>query len=156
MDLNSLYKFFLALQLNDLNHYLLHFDEENPKKLDQDEIIKILDKKFLVKESVSHFIHLENLQMIRCTNCSGLATLQVDEKKRVSVTISVGMSTMNSKSSNMCSHFCEESNHDMSDCSAIAMFKKQRKACFEARDGPGKKSLAFIFKEINAQKAIET
>jgi hypothetical protein len=30
--------------LNDLNHYLLYFPEENPKKLDQDEIIKILDQ----------------------------------------------------------------------------------------------------------------
>jgi hypothetical protein len=26
-------------RLNDLNHYLLYFPEENPKQLDQDEII---------------------------------------------------------------------------------------------------------------------
>jgi hypothetical protein len=30
--------------LNDLNHYLLYFPEENPKQLDQDEIIEILDQ----------------------------------------------------------------------------------------------------------------
>jgi hypothetical protein len=30
--------------LNDLNCYLLHYHEENPKQLDQDEIIEILDQ----------------------------------------------------------------------------------------------------------------
>jgi hypothetical protein len=30
--------------LNDLNRYLLYFPEENPKKLDQDDIIEILDQ----------------------------------------------------------------------------------------------------------------
>jgi hypothetical protein len=30
--------------------------------------------------------------------------------------------------------------------------KQQKKACFEAKDEPGKKSLAFLFKEINALK----
>jgi hypothetical protein len=30
--------------LNDLNRYLLYFPEENPKQLDQDEIIDILDQ----------------------------------------------------------------------------------------------------------------
>jgi hypothetical protein len=29
-------------RLNDLNRYLLHFPVENPKQLDQDEIIEIL------------------------------------------------------------------------------------------------------------------
>jgi hypothetical protein len=29
--------------LNDLNHYLLYSLEENPKQLDQDEMIEILD-----------------------------------------------------------------------------------------------------------------
>jgi hypothetical protein len=32
------------LQLNDLNSYLLYFPEENPKQLDQDVIIEILDQ----------------------------------------------------------------------------------------------------------------
>jgi hypothetical protein len=31
-------------RLNDLNRYLLYFPEENPKQLDQDEIIEILDR----------------------------------------------------------------------------------------------------------------
>jgi hypothetical protein len=31
-------------RLNDLNSYLLYFPEENPKQLDQDEIIEILDQ----------------------------------------------------------------------------------------------------------------
>jgi hypothetical protein len=33
-------------RLNDLNryHYMLYFPEENPKQLDQDEIIEILDQ----------------------------------------------------------------------------------------------------------------
>jgi hypothetical protein len=30
--------------LNELNRYLLYFSEENPKQLDQDEIIEILDQ----------------------------------------------------------------------------------------------------------------
>jgi hypothetical protein len=40
----------------------------------------------------------------------------------------------------------------MADCSTIAKFKQQKKACFEAKAGPGKKSLAFLFEEINALK----
>jgi hypothetical protein len=42
----------------------------------------------------------------------------------------------------------------MADCRAIAKLKKQKKACFEAKAGPEKKSLAFlaIFEEINALK----
>jgi hypothetical protein len=31
-------------RLNDLNLYLLYLPEENPKQLDQDEIIEILDQ----------------------------------------------------------------------------------------------------------------
>jgi hypothetical protein len=31
-------------RLNDLNHYLLYFPEENSKPLDQDEMIEILDQ----------------------------------------------------------------------------------------------------------------
>jgi hypothetical protein len=42
----------------------------------------------------------------------------------------------------------------MADCRAIAIFKQQKKACFKAKAGPGKKSLAlnFLFEEINALK----
>jgi hypothetical protein len=72
--------------LNDLNRYLLYFPEENPKQLDQDEIIEILDQdkapewheamvnanidifEMSYEESVSYFKHLENLEKIRRTN----------------------------------------------------------------------------------------
>jgi hypothetical protein len=44
----------------------------------------------------------------------------------------------------------------MADCRAISKFKQQKnnKACFEAKAGPGKKCLAFLFlfEEINALK----
>jgi hypothetical protein len=40
----------------------------------------------------------------------------------------------------------------MADCRAIAKFKHQKKACFEAKFGFKQKSLTFLFKEINALK----
>jgi hypothetical protein len=43
MGLNASVQQFVV-RLNDLNHYLLYFPEENPKQLDQDEIIEILDQ----------------------------------------------------------------------------------------------------------------
>jgi hypothetical protein len=43
MVLNTSVKQFVE-RLNDLNRYLLYFPEENPKQLDQDEIIQILDQ----------------------------------------------------------------------------------------------------------------
>jgi hypothetical protein len=51
-------------------------------------------------------------------------------------------------------HYCDKNNHNTADCRAIAKFKQQKKAHFEAKAGPGKKSLAFLvlFKEINALK----
>jgi hypothetical protein len=53
-------------------------------------------------------------------------------------------------------HYCDKNNHNTADCRAIAKFKQQRKnkACFEAKAGPGKKSLAFLclFEEINTLK----
>jgi hypothetical protein len=51
-------------------------------------------------------------------------------------------------------HYCDKNNHNTADFRAIAKFKQQKKnkACFEAKAGPGKKSLAFLFKEINALK----
>jgi hypothetical protein len=42
MGLNTSVQQFVE-RLNDLNRYLLYFPEENPKQLDQDEIIEILD-----------------------------------------------------------------------------------------------------------------
>jgi hypothetical protein len=45
MGLNTSVQQFVENQrMNDLNRYLLYFPEENPKQLDQDEIIKILDQ----------------------------------------------------------------------------------------------------------------
>jgi hypothetical protein len=51
-------------------------------------------------------------------------------------------------------HYCDKNNHKAADCRAIANFKQQKKnkVCFEAKAGPGKKSLAFLFEENNALK----
>jgi hypothetical protein len=51
-------------------------------------------------------------------------------------------------------HYCDKKNHNTTDFRAMAKFKqpKKNKARFEAKDGPGKKSLAFLFEEINALK----
>jgi hypothetical protein len=43
MNLNTSAQQFVEI-LNDLNRYLLYFPEENPKQLDQDEIIENLDQ----------------------------------------------------------------------------------------------------------------
>jgi hypothetical protein len=40
----SVQQFVVWQRLNDLNRYLLYFPEENPKLLDQDEIIENLDQ----------------------------------------------------------------------------------------------------------------
>jgi hypothetical protein len=48
--------------------------------------------------------------------------------------------------------FCDKNNHNTADFRAIAKFKQQKKAWFEAKTEPGKKSLAFLFEEINAFK----
>jgi hypothetical protein len=87
MGLNKSVQHFVE-RLNDLNRYLLYFPEENPKQLDQDEIIEILDQskardpewheamvnanvdmfEMSYEESVSYFKYLENLEKIRHTN----------------------------------------------------------------------------------------
>jgi hypothetical protein len=104
------------------------------------------------EESVSYFKLLENLEKIRCTNGPKPSSLPVDNKK--SVTSSVGKSSKNHKGSNMWCHYFQKNNHNTADCRAIAKFKQQKKARFEAKAGPGKKSVAFLFlfKEINALK----
>jgi hypothetical protein len=73
--------------LSDLNNYLLYFPEAHPKKLDQDEIIEILDQantgfpewheviananidilEISCEESVSYLKRLKNLEKIRLT-----------------------------------------------------------------------------------------
>jgi hypothetical protein len=49
-------------------------------------------------------------------------------------------------------HYCDKNNHNTADCRAIAKFKQQKKARFEAKGGAGKNSLAFLFEEINGLK----
>jgi hypothetical protein len=120
MGLNTSEQQFID-RLNDINRYLLYFPEENPKQLDQDEIIEILDQakarnpecheamvnanidifEMSYEESVSYFKHLENLKEIRRTNCPDSFSLPVDDKKRVSATSSVGKYSKNHKGSNM-------------------------------------------------------
>jgi hypothetical protein len=39
----------------------------------------------------------------------------------------------------------DKSRHSTANCRVIAKFKLQKKACFEAKNGSGKKSLAFVF-----------
>jgi hypothetical protein len=100
MVLNTTVQQFVE-RLNDLNLYLLHFPEENPKQLDQDEIIEILDQAKAVapewheamvnaiidifeisyEESVSYFKHLENFEKIRRINGPNPSSLQVYNKK---------------------------------------------------------------------------
>jgi hypothetical protein len=78
----------------------LYFPEENPKQLDQDEIIEILDQAKAVdpecheaminsnidifempyEESVSYFKRLQNSEKIRHTNCPNPSSLAVDDK----------------------------------------------------------------------------
>jgi hypothetical protein len=169
MGLNTSVQKFVE-RLNDLNRYLLYFPEENPKQFDQYEIIEILDQakalewheamananidifEMTYEESVSYFKHLENLEKIRRTNGPNPSSLPVDNKKTDSVTSSVGKSSKNYKGSNMWCHYCHKNNHNTADFRAIANFKQQKKARFEAKSGPGKKSLAFLFEEINTLK----
>jgi hypothetical protein len=51
--------------------------------------------------------------------------------------------------------YCDKNNHNTADYRAIAKVKQQKKACFGAKSGPRKKSLAFVFlfKEMNALKS---
>jgi hypothetical protein len=116
------------------------------------EIIEILDQakapewhifELTYEESVSYFKCLENLEKIRRTNGPNPSSLPVDNKK--SVASSVGKSSKHHKGSNMWYHYCDKNNHNTADCRAIAKFEQQKKACFEAKAGPEKKSLAFLF-----------
>jgi hypothetical protein len=99
------------------------------------------------EEDTSYFKRLDNMKKIRRTNCPNPSSLSVDHKK--SVTSSVGKSK-NPNGSNMRCHYCDKNNHNTADCREIAKFKKQKKVHVEAKAGPGKKSLAFLFEEINA------
>jgi hypothetical protein len=114
------------------------------------------DVEMSYEESVSYFKGLENSEKIRRTNFPNPFSIPKDNKKLVSVTIIVGSSSKNHQESSMWSHYCDKNNHNTADCRAIDTFKWQKKACFEAKDGPVKKSLALLVKEILCiQKAVE-
>jgi hypothetical protein len=158
--------------LNDLNHYLSHFPEENSKQSDQDEILEIVDQAkapewheamvnanieiFEISDgqSVSYFKRLENLEKIKRTNGPNPSSLPVDNTNMYICYRSVGESSKHHKGSNMWCHYCDKNNHNTADFRAIAKFKQQKNACFEAKAGPGKKPLAFLFlfEEINTLK----
>jgi hypothetical protein len=134
--------------LNDLNHYLVLFPVENPKQLDQDEIIEILDQtktmdpewheamvnanidnfEISCEESVSCF-DLENLKLEKSRHINGPnpSSLSVDNKKSVlvSVTSSLGNPFISDKNK-----------HNTVDCRAIDKLKQQKYAHFEAKAGP--------------------
>jgi hypothetical protein len=100
MGLNTSVQQFVE-RFNDLNRYLLYFLEENPKQLDQDEIIEILHQaktrdpewheaminanieifEMSYEEYVSYFKRLENLEKIRRTNGPNPSSLPVNNNK---------------------------------------------------------------------------
>jgi hypothetical protein len=82
------------------------------------------------EESVTYFKSLENLEKISLTHSPNPSSLPVDNKKRVSVPISVENSSKNHNEPNIWCHYCDKNNHNMADCRAIAKFKQQQKACF--------------------------
>jgi hypothetical protein len=63
--------------------------------------------------------------------------------------VGVAVSTKNKKSSKMWCHNCDKNNHNTADCRAITKTKQRKKGNSEAKAVPGKKSLAFLFEEIN-------
>jgi hypothetical protein len=100
------------------------------------------------EESDSYIEHLMILEKIRFTDVQSPANLHIKNKNRISVTSSVSKSSKNPKASNISCHYCDKNNHNTADCRAIVKFKQQKKSCFEAKAGPGKKSLTFLFEEI--------
>ena len=101
------------------------------------------------EESVAYFKRLENLEKIRRIN--GPAPLPVDNKKPV-VSSTVGVAVGKKKSVKMWCHYCDKNNHNTADCRAIAKAKQRKNGHTETKPVPGKKSLAFLFEEINLLK----
>jgi hypothetical protein len=95
------------------------------------------------EESVSYFKRLENLEKIKLINGSNPSSLPVDNKKRASATSSVGKPSKNHQGSNMWCHYCDSTITTwlIAEQSPSVNFKNDN---FEAKDGPGKKSLAFL------------
>jgi hypothetical protein len=161
MGLNTSVQQFVE-RLSDLNCYLIYFLEENPKQLDQGEIIKLLNQakapewheamvnanieifEMSYEEYVSYFKHLKHLEKIRFTYNLNPSSLPVDSKK--SVTSSVGKSSKNPKGYNMWCHCCDKNNHNTADCRAISKFNQQKNDCVEAKEA--RKTFNFE-KEIN-------
>jgi hypothetical protein len=96
--------------------------------------IDILEMSY--EESVPYFKHLENLKKIRRTNGPNPSSLPVDNKKRVSVTSSVGKSSKNHKGSNMCCNYCDKNNNNTADYRAIVKFKQQKRLTFKPKLDP--------------------
>jgi hypothetical protein len=65
MGLNTSVQQFLE-KLNDLNHYLLYFPEENPKQLDQDEIIEILHQAKAMDPEWHEAMVNANIDILKC------------------------------------------------------------------------------------------
>jgi hypothetical protein len=100
------------------------------------------------EESVSFFKCLKNLEKIWHSNGPS-PTLHVVNKNSVTNSIGIGKSSTFSKQ--WC-HFCDKNNHNMAGCRTIAKAKQQKQAPSEAKAVSGRKSLAFVFEEINAIK----
>jgi hypothetical protein len=173
MGLNNRMQQFVE-RLNDLNRYLLCFPEEHLEQLDQDEIIEILDQaktmdlewdeeivnsnieifKLSHKQSVSYFKRLENLEKIRRTNSLNLASLPINDKKRVSGTSSIGKSSKKPKVSRMWYHYCEKNNHNMVDCRAIAKVKQQKRLALKPMLEPERNLWPSFSKKLMQSKGI--
>jgi hypothetical protein len=101
------------------------------------------------EESLSYFKRLKSLEKIRCINGPNPSSLPLDNMKYA--TSSVGKSK-NHKASNMWCHYCDKNNHNTADCKTFDKFKQQKITHFIAKYGPRKKSLTFLFEEINTLK----
>ena len=98
------------------------------------------------EESLSYFKHLENLDKIGRTK-GPAPTLPVDNKNHVTSSVGKAMKTPN----RWC-HYCDKNNHNTADYQAIAKAKQQKKAHFEAKAVPGKKSLDFFSNKLMLSK----
>jgi hypothetical protein len=155
-------------RLNELNRYLLFFSEECPTPLTQDEIIEILDQakppnwheamvsaninifEMDYELAISYFIRLENLDKLRRMN-GPAPTVAVENN--TSFTSSVGNSNARKKQkTKMWCYYCDKNNHNTADCREIAKAKQHKKAQHGSKAVPGKKTLSFLFEEINFLK----
>jgi hypothetical protein len=104
------------------------------------------------KQPFKYFKRLENLEKIRRIN--GPAPLPVDIKKSI-VNSTVGVAVGKKKSAKMWCHYCDNNNHNTANCRAIANVKQRENGHSETKAVPGKRSLTFLFEEINLLKKIQ-